>query len=88
MNVPLQPLRDFVVALQEEPETKTASGIYLPVKSTEKPKIAKIVSVGTDVKDIKAGDRVVYGGYSHNPIKVGGTEYLLIKLEDILAVIK
>jgi chaperonin GroES len=40
------------------------------------------------VKDIKAGDRVVYGGYSHNPIKVGGTEYLLIKLEDILAVIK
>lgn len=88
MKVPLQPLADFVVAVQDEAETKTASGLYLPDKAAEKPKLAKVLAVGQGTRGVKAGDRIVYGGYSHNPIKIDGVEYLLIKQEDILATVK
>jgi chaperonin GroES len=56
----LNPLADWVVAEQEEAVTKTASGLYLPDKAAEKPKIAKVTKVGKDVKEIKVGDRIVY----------------------------
>ena len=46
MSTPLQPLGDYVVAVAEEAETKTASGMYLPEKAAEKPKTAKVVAVG------------------------------------------
>ena len=88
MKVPIQPIGDFVVAKQEQAETKTASGLYLPEKSADKPKIAVVQAVGKDTKEVKVGDKIVYGGYSHNPIKIEGVEYLLIKQEDILAIIK
>jgi chaperonin GroES len=92
MSVPIQPLGDYVVAQQEEAEAKTASGLYLPDKAQEKPKVAKVLAVGPgkvgdDNKrvplEVKAGDRVVYGGYSNTEIKVGGQEYLIIKEENI-----
>lgn len=88
MSVKIQPLAEYVVAQQEEAETKTASGIYLPDKAAEKPKIAKVVAVGKKVQEVKVGDKIVFGGYSHADIKVEGEEYLLIKEEDIYAVIK
>jgi len=88
MSVKIQPLAEYVVAQQEEAETKTASGLYLPDKATEKPKIAKVIAVGKKVSEVKTGDKIVYGGYSHSDIKIDGTEYLLIKEEDIYAVIK
>ncbi len=88
MKVPLQPLGDYVVVRQEEAATKTASGLYLPDKATEKPKIAVVLAVGKEAKEVKVGDKVVYGGYSHNPIKIDGADYLLIKQEDILATVK
>jgi len=88
MAVNIQPLADYVVAQTEEAESKTTSGLYLPDAAKEKPKIAKIVAVGKEVKEIKVGDRVVYGGYSHNPIKIDSVEYLIIKQEDILATVK
>ena len=87
MSVPLKPIGDFVVVRQDEPATKTASGLYLPDKAAEKPKVASVLAVGKDVKEVKVGDRIVYGGYSHNPIKIEGVEYMLIKQEDILATI-
>ena len=65
MSAKIQPLADYVVATQEEAETKTASGIYLPDKAAEKPKIAKVVAVGKNVKEVKVGDKIIYGGYSH-----------------------
>jgi co-chaperonin GroES (HSP10) len=46
------------------------------------------LAVGKDIKDIKAGDKIIYGGYSHSEVKVGPDEYLLIKNEDIYAIIK
>jgi chaperonin GroES len=88
MSAKIQPLAQYVVATQEEAETKTASGIYLPDKAAEKPKIAKVLAVGKDVKEVKVGDKIIYGGYSHSEVKVDAKEYLLIKEEDIYAVVK
>jgi len=84
----LNPLSEWVVAEQEEAVTKTASGLYLPDKAAEKPKIAKVVKVGKEVKEIKAGDRIVYKSYSTTEVKVGDKEYILVKEEDILATVK
>jgi chaperonin GroES len=85
MTVPIKPLADRVAMVREEAATKTTSGIYLPDNAKEKPVLAKIVAVGPDVKGVKAGDKVVYKEYSTTELKVDGTEYLLVKEEDILA---
>ena len=88
MSVPIHPLADLDVAQQEEAESKTASGLYLPEKAAEKPKTAKVVAVGKKVDDIKVGDRIIYKSYSSTDVKVDGVEYLIIDEEDILATVK
>lgn len=88
MSVPIQPLADYVVAQAEKAETKTASGLYLPDKAQEKPKIAKVVAVGKDAKQIKTGDRILYKAYSTTEVKVGTEDYILVKEEDVLATVK
>lgn len=88
MSVPIQPLADYVVAEAEAAATKTMSGLYLPEGAAEKPKIAKVLAVGKEVKNVKAGDRIVYGGYSNTDIKVGKDEFIIIKEENIYATVK
>jgi len=88
MSNKLQPLADYVVAQSEEANTKTASGLYLPDNAAEKPKIAKVVAVGSDVKRVKENDRIVYKSYSTTDIKVDSEEFILVKEEDILATVK
>jgi len=88
MSTPLQPLGDYVVAVGEEAESKTASGLYLPDKAQEKPKTAKVVAVGKEAKQVKVGDRIVYKSYSTTEVKVGGNEFILVKEEDVLATVK
>lgn len=88
MSVSIQPLADYVVAVGEEAEAKTASGLYLPDNAKEKPKTSKVVAVGKDVKQVKVGDRIVYKSYSTTEVKVGQDEYILVKEEDILATVK
>lgn len=88
MSAPLQPMADYIVAIGEEAATKTASGLYLPEKSAEKPKTAKVVAVGKAAKQVKVGDRIVYKSYSTTEVKVGDTEYILVKEEDVLATVK
>ena len=88
MSTPLQPLSDYVVAVSEEAETKTASGLYIPSEAQEKPKTAKVVAVGPNVKQVKTGDRIVYKSYSTTDVKVGKDEYILVKEEDVLATVK
>jgi chaperonin GroES len=97
MAVKLQPLADWLVAEQEEAVTKTASGLYLPDKAAEKPKVAKVLTVGPGRmgKDgkrvpmtVKVGDRIVYKSYSTTEIKLDNTEYILVKEEDVLATVK
>jgi len=88
MSVPIQPLADYVVAQAEKAESKTASGLYLPDKAQEKPKVAKVVAVGKDAAQIKVGDRILYKTYSTTDVKVEGEDYILVKEEDILATVK
>lgn len=85
MSCPLQPLGDKIIATTEEAKSKTASGIYLPDSAKEKSKIATVQAIGPLVKQLKVGDRIIYREYSVTEAKVDGTEYLIIKEEDILA---
>lgn len=85
MSTPIKPLADRVVAIREKAENKTASGLYLPDNAKEKPVVAKVEAVGPDVKNVKKGDRVVYKEYSTTELKIDGTEYLIVKEEDVLA---
>ena len=87
MNAPIKPLADRVVAVKEEAATKTASGLYLPDNAKEKPVLAKVIAVGPDVKSLKSGDKIVYKEYSTTELKIDGTEYLIVKEEDVLATV-
>lgn len=84
----LQPLADRIVLEQVESEEKTSSGIILPDSAKEKPEQAKVVAVGPDVKELKTGDLVLYTKYGPNEVKVDGKEYLVVKEEDVLAILK
>ena len=84
-KVPIMPLADYVVVRQDDAKTKTASGLLLPDSGAEKPKMAEILAVGPAVQDVKAGDRIVFGGYSNTDIKIEGVEYMLVKNENIYA---
>lgn len=85
MSTPITPLADRVVAVREAAETKTSTGIYLPDTAKEKPVSATVQAVGPDVKSLKKGDKIVYKEYSTTELKINGTEYLILKEEDILA---
>lgn len=87
MTTPIKPLADRVVAVREEAKTQTASGIYLPDNAKEKPVVAVVQAVGSNVKHVKKGDKIVYKEYSTTELKVDGVEYLIVKEEDILATV-
>lgn len=87
MSAPITPLGDRVVATREEASNKTASGLYLPDSAKEKATSAVVAAVGKDVKQVKVGDRIIYKEYSTTELKVDGTEYLIVKEEDILGVL-
>lgn len=87
MSTPLKPLADRVVAVKEEAKSKTASGLYLPDSAKEKSSVAVVKAVGPEVKSLKVGDKIVYKEYSTTELKVDGTEFMIIKEEDVLATI-
>ncbi|MCL2420725.1 MAG: co-chaperone GroES [Defluviitaleaceae bacterium] len=92
----LKPLCDRVVIKQLEAEETTKSGIVLPTQSQEKPQQAEVVSVGpggmVDGKEIKmevkVGDRVIYSKYAGTEVKLGEDEYIIVKQNDILAIVE
>jgi chaperonin GroES len=86
-KIPLKPLADYVVVQQEEAKTKTASGLLLPDKSGDKPKIASVLAVGPAVQDVKVGERIIFGGYNNSEVKIDNVDYMLVKNENIYAVI-
>lgn len=89
MSAKIQPLADYIVATPEEPETKTASGLYLPDKAAEKPKTAKVVAIGKDVEGIKAGDRVLYkNDYEATKVSLDGDDYIIIFKKNLVATVK
>ena len=93
----LQPLGDRVLVEREQTEERTAGGIVLPDNARDKSKRGKVLSVGSgklnkDGKRIpptfKAGDQVLFSGYSGEEIKFDGREVLLIREDDILAIVR
>jgi len=89
-SMQLHPLADRIVAKPVEAEAKTASGILLSESAKEKPQLAEVLAVGKDVKEVKVGDRIVHAEseYSSNRLKLNGEDFLIIKEEDVLAVVK
>jgi len=84
----LQPLADRIVARRVEAEAKSAAGILLPDSAKEKPQMGEVLAVGKEVKEVKVGDQILYSKYGPNEVKIDGQELLLIKEEDVLAVVK
>jgi len=97
MSLKLRPLHDRVVVKRIESETKTASGIVLPDAATEKPDQGEVLAVGPGRRgddgklialDVKVGDRVLFGKYSGQTVKVDGEELLVMKEDDLFAVVE
>jgi chaperonin GroES len=90
-QVKIKPLADRVLVEPLAAEQKTASGIIIPDTAKEKPQRGKIVAVGKGKKDepmeLKAGDEVLYGKYAGTEISIDGTDYLMMRQDDILAVV-
>jgi len=93
----IRPLHDRVIVKRLEEERKTASGIVIPDTAAEKPDSGEIIAVGTgkileDGKvralEVKTGDKVLFGKYSGQTVKVDGVEYLVMREEDLMGVIE
>jgi len=96
-SVKLQPLGDRLVVEREESETKTAGGILLPDSAQDKPARGTVISVGQgrllddgtrNQLQVKVGDRVLFSSYAGEQFKVGDQELLLMREEDVLAIIE
>ena len=87
----IKPLLDRVLIKMVESEETTKSGIILSSGSKEKPQIAEVVAVGPGTEDVKmnvkVGDKVIINKYSGTEVKYEGTEYTIVKEEDILAIV-
>jgi chaperonin GroES len=92
----IRPLHDRVIVKRLEAETKTAGGIVIPDTAAEKPVRGEVVAVGNgkileDGKvrplDVKVGDKVLFGKYSGTEVKVDGQELVVMKEDDIMAVL-
>ena len=95
MNI--RPLHDRVVVKRLEEERKTASGIFIPDSATEKPDQGEVVAVGKGkagddgnvrALEVKVGDKVLFGKYSGQTVKVDGDELLVMREEDIMGVVE
>ncbi|WP_343656574.1 co-chaperone GroES [Paraburkholderia caribensis] len=93
----LRPLHDRVIVKRLDQETRTASGIVIPDSAAEKPDQGEIVAVGPGRRDddgkriepdLKVGERVLFGKYSGQSVKVDGNELLVLREEDIVAVVQ
>ena len=93
----LRPLHDRVIVKRIENERKTASGIVIPENVAEKPDQGEVLAVGPGKKDeqgklivmdLKVGDRILFGKYSGQTVKVDGDEILVMREDDVMAVVE
>jgi chaperonin GroES len=91
----LRPLHDRVIVERLEEEKKSAGGIIIPDQAAEKPMKGKVIAVGPGKRDdsgklvpldVKAGDTILFGKYSGSEVKVDGTEYVVMREDDIMGV--
>ncbi|KND55024.1 Heat shock protein 60 family co-chaperone GroES [Candidatus Paraburkholderia kirkii] len=96
MCMNLRPLHDRVIVKRLDQETKTASGIVIPEAAAEKPDQGEVLAIGPgkrddkgvqNAPDVKVGDRVLFGKYAGQTVKVDGQELLVMREEDIMAVL-
>jgi len=97
MKMKVRPLYDRILVKRIEEEEKTAGGLYIPDTAKEKPQQAIVVAVGNGKLqedgslrklEIKAGDKILFSKYSGNDIKIDGTEHLIMREDDVLAVLE
>ena len=85
------PLHDRVIVEPAKAEEKTAGGIIIPDTAKEKPQRGTVIAAGPGKKDepvtVKAGDTVLYGKYAGTEISIEGTDYLIMRESDILAIV-
>lgn len=93
----LRPLHDRILVKRVEEETKTAGGLFIPETAKEKPQRGEVVAAGNGKKtedgkvlpmDVKVGDKVLFGKYSGTEVKVDGEDFLMMREDDILAVVE
>lgn len=93
----IRPLQDRVIVKRLEEERKTASGIVIPDSAAEKPDQGEVIAVGPGKRDdngkaialdVKVGDRVLFGKYAGQAVKVNGDEVLVLREDDILGVVE
>jgi len=93
----IRPLHDRVIVKREEEGRKAAGGIVIPDTATEKPVFGKVVAVGKgkilengEIRplDLKVGDRILFGKYSGTEVKMDGDELVVMREEDVMAVVE
>ncbi|MDE5835078.1 MAG: co-chaperone GroES [Ruminococcus sp.] len=88
----IRPLQDRVVLRMTEAEEKTQGGIILSGSAKEKPEVAEVIEVGAGTADVtmevSKGDKVLISKYAGTNVKLDGEEYIIVKMEDILAVVE
>ena len=88
----LKPLADRVILKMVEAEETTKGGIILTGSAKEKPQVAEVIAVGPGVKDnkmqVKVGDKVITSKFSGTEVKIEGNEYIIVKENDILAIVE
>jgi chaperonin GroES len=93
----IRPLHDRVIVKREEEERKSSGGIVIPDTATEKPMFGKVVAVGKgkilengEIRplDLKVGDKILFGKYSGTEVKMDGDELVVMREEDVMAVVE
>ncbi len=93
----IKPLSDRIVVIRVEEEKKTKGGILIPDTAKEKPQEGKVIAVGPGKvnekgerlpMDVKKGNRVLFGKFAGNEIKIDGVEHLIMREDDILGIVK
>lgn len=93
----IRPLQDRLIVERIENEEKTSSGLYIPDTAKEKPQQGRVMAVGRGkvmedgeirALDVKEGDRILFGKYSGTEIKLDGSEYLIMREDDVLGVLE
>jgi chaperonin GroES len=96
MDMKVRPLNDRILVKRSEQETKSTGGILIPDSAAEKPVLGQVIAVGSGRRldngkirplDVKKGDTILFGKYNGTEVKVDGNEYLMMKEDDVLAVL-
>jgi chaperonin GroES len=87
-SMKFKPLKDRVFVKYSDEGEKTAGGLYIPETAKEKPQKGIVEAVGSEVKEIKVGNTILFDKYSGSKVNIDNNEYLIVKEEDILGIVE